>query len=62
MTRGAQDAAQAPAEGIFVVAEENLSHGVGPEQRAGSNPPKVSHVPVDPCQLFLFLISNMAYS
>ena len=29
MTRGAQDAPQAPAEGLFVVAEEDLSHGVG---------------------------------
>ena len=33
MTGGAQDAAQAPAEGIFVVAEENLSHG--PTRAAG---------------------------
>jgi hypothetical protein len=33
MTRGAQNAAQAPAEGLFVVAEKDLSHGGDP--RAG---------------------------
>ena len=47
MTRGPQNAAQAPAEGVFVVAEQNLSHVGHPRGEARSDASQVSHGSAD---------------